>query len=70
MLSVSAQRDSERADIELERQGGAVEPRAELNELAMIYVKRGLEKDLTSPSRSNCHAQRRTAGGDPAAVHF
>ena len=45
-VSVSAQRDSEQADIELERQELAVDPRAELNELAMIYVKRGLEKEL------------------------
>jgi VIT1/CCC1 family predicted Fe2+/Mn2+ transporter len=45
-VSVSAQRDSEQADIELEEQELAGEPRAELNELAMIYVKRGLEKEL------------------------
>ena len=45
-VSVSAQRDSEQADIELEQQELANEPRAELNELAMIYVKRGLEKEL------------------------
>ena len=45
-VSVSAQRDSEQADIALERQELADEPRAELNELAMIYVKRGLEKEL------------------------
>jgi len=45
-VSVSAQRDSERADIELEQRELANEPRAELNELAMIYVKRGLEKEL------------------------
>ena len=45
-VSVSAQRDSEQADIELEQQELASEPRTELNELAMIYVKRGLEKDL------------------------
>jgi len=45
-VSVSAQRDSEQADIELEQQELASEPRAELNELALIYVKRGLEKEL------------------------
>jgi VIT1/CCC1 family predicted Fe2+/Mn2+ transporter len=45
-VSVSAQRDSEQADIELEQQELANEPRAELNELAMIYVKRGVEKEL------------------------
>jgi len=45
-VSVSAQRDSEQADIELEQQELADEPRAELNELARIYVKRGLEGEL------------------------
>ncbi len=45
-VSVSAQRDSEQADIELEKQELADEPRAELKELAMIYLNRGLEKDL------------------------
>ena len=45
-VSVSAQRDSEQADIELEQQELADEPRAELNELARIYVKRGLDGEL------------------------
>jgi VIT1/CCC1 family predicted Fe2+/Mn2+ transporter len=45
-VSVSAQRDSEEADIELERRELAGNPPAELNELAMIYVKRGLEKEF------------------------
>ena len=45
-VSVSAQRDSEQADIELEQQELADEPRGELNELARIYVKRGLEGEL------------------------
>jgi vacuolar iron transporter family protein len=45
-VSVSSQRDTERADIGLEQQELATEPQAELQELAMIYVKRGLEKDL------------------------
>lgn len=45
-VSVSAQRDSEQADIKLEQQALADEPRAELSELAMIYVKRGVEKEL------------------------
>ena len=45
-VSVSAQRDSERADIAVERQELADEPRAELKELAMIYVSRGLDKEL------------------------
>jgi vacuolar iron transporter family protein len=45
-VSVSAQRDSEQADIALERKELTDEPRTELKELAMIYVSRGLEKEL------------------------
>lgn len=45
-VSVSSQSDAEKADIELEKQELAAEPRAELKELAMIYVKRGLDNDL------------------------
>jgi vacuolar iron transporter family protein len=45
-VSVSAQRDSEQADIELEQQELGADPRSELRELAMIYMKRGLDKDL------------------------
>jgi len=45
-VSVSSQRDAECADIEREKSELAAQPQAELNELAMIYVKRGLEKDL------------------------
>jgi VIT1/CCC1 family predicted Fe2+/Mn2+ transporter len=45
-VSVSSQRDAERADIELEKRELAVEPEAELAELAAIYVKRGLDQAL------------------------
>lgn len=45
-VSVSSQRDAERADIERETRELSAEPQAELNELAMIYVNRGLDKDL------------------------
>jgi VIT1/CCC1 family predicted Fe2+/Mn2+ transporter len=45
-VSVSSQRDAEQADILLETHELASEPEAELKELAMIYVKRGLEDDL------------------------
>jgi VIT1/CCC1 family predicted Fe2+/Mn2+ transporter len=45
-VSVSSQRDAERADIEQEKAELAEEPQAELRELAMIYVKRGLDKEL------------------------
>ncbi len=44
-VSVSAQRDSEQAEIELEQQELADEPRAELKELAM--VARGLAAYLS-----------------------
>jgi vacuolar iron transporter family protein len=46
-LSVSSQRDAERADIDREAQELATAPQAELNELATIYAKRGLDKDLS-----------------------
>ena len=45
-VSVSSQRDAEEADIEIEKFELAVRPRAELQELASIYVRRGLDKDL------------------------
>ena len=45
-VSVSSQRDAEQADIGLERQELATQSQAELQELAMIYVKRGLEQQL------------------------
>jgi vacuolar iron transporter family protein len=45
-VSVSSQRDSERADIARETAELAGQPQAEMNELAMIYVKRGVEKAL------------------------
>ncbi len=46
-LSVSSQRDAERADIDREEQELATAPQAELNELATIYAKRGLDSDLS-----------------------
>jgi len=45
-VSVSSQRDAEQADIGLEKRELAAEPQAELQELAMIYVKRGLDHEL------------------------
>ncbi|HKO53907.1 MAG TPA: VIT family protein [Polyangiaceae bacterium] len=45
-VSVSSQRDAERADIELEKRELEGQPRAELDELTMIYVQRGLDKQL------------------------
>ena len=45
-VSVSSQRDAEKADIEREKRELAGQPRAELAELVAIYVGRGLDKDL------------------------
>ena len=45
-VSVSSQLDAEQADIELEKRELTGQPQAELRELAMIYVNRGLEKEL------------------------
>lgn len=45
-VSVSSQADTERADIEMERQALKHEPEAELAELAQIYVERGLDPIL------------------------
>jgi VIT1/CCC1 family predicted Fe2+/Mn2+ transporter len=45
-VSVSSQADSERADTARERQELQDDPASELEELAGIYVKRGLDPDL------------------------
>jgi len=45
-VSVSSQADTERADLTRERHELATEPQAEEDELAGIYVRRGLEPDL------------------------
>ena len=45
-VSVSSQRDAELADVDRETRELAGRPRAELEELASIYVTRGLDADL------------------------
>jgi vacuolar iron transporter family protein len=45
-ISVSSQADTERADLEKERHELATQPKAEEDELAAIYVKRGLRPEL------------------------
>jgi VIT1/CCC1 family predicted Fe2+/Mn2+ transporter len=45
-VSVSSQRDAERADIEREKGELTNQPQDELNELAMIYSRRGLDQEL------------------------
>ena len=45
-VSVSSQRDAERADIAREKKELAGDPKGELHELAGIYTKRGLDEEL------------------------
>src|ERR671911_34302 len=45
-VSVSSQRDSEVADLALERRELAADPEGELRELALIYEARGLKPTL------------------------
>ena len=45
-VSVSSQRDTERADLAREKTELATQPEAELIELTNIYVKRGLDRPL------------------------
>lgn len=45
-VSVSSQADTEQADLALERRELAAQPNAEEEELAAIYVRRGLDRDL------------------------
>jgi VIT1/CCC1 family predicted Fe2+/Mn2+ transporter len=74
-VSVSSQRDAEQADIAVEQRELAGEPLAELNELAMIYVKRGLDKDLAMKVAVQLSAHDRLAahvrdelGIDPSSL--
>jgi VIT1/CCC1 family predicted Fe2+/Mn2+ transporter len=74
-VSVSSQRDAERADIERETRELASQPQAELHELAAIYIERGLDpelamtvaKQLSAGDRLNAHL-RDELGIDPAAL--
>lgn len=63
-VSVSSQRDAERADIEIERQELAGNPHGELHELARIYVKRGLDEALAMKVAEQLSAR------DPLAAHL
>jgi VIT1/CCC1 family predicted Fe2+/Mn2+ transporter len=74
-VSVSSQRDAERADVQLEKSELAAQPEAELSELANIYVKRGLDADLamkvavqlSARDRLGAH-MRDELGIEPASV--
>lgn len=58
-VSVSAQRDSERADIAREKAELQSQPLGELRELAQIYEKRGLEPELAIRVAEQLSAQDR-----------
>lgn len=62
-VSVSSQRDSERADIAIEERSLAANPDAELQELAAIYEDRGLEPELALQVATQLHAH------DAVAAH-
>jgi vacuolar iron transporter family protein len=63
-VSVSAQRDAEQADIGRESKELAGRPQAELDELASIYVKRGLQPDLAMKVAEQLSAR------DPLGAHL
>jgi len=74
-VSVSSQRDAEQADIELEKRELTGQPQAELDELTMIYLKRGLDKDLAMKVATQLSARdqlgahlRDELGLDPASL--
>lgn len=54
-VSVSSQRDSELSDIEIEKKSLKENPKEELEELAWIYEKRGLTKDLARQVAEQLH---------------
>jgi VIT1/CCC1 family predicted Fe2+/Mn2+ transporter len=54
-VSVGSQRDSEKADIEIERKSLAENPDEELAELVWIYEKRGLDRELAQKVAQQLH---------------
>jgi VIT1/CCC1 family predicted Fe2+/Mn2+ transporter len=62
-VSVSSQRDSERADIAIEERSLIANPEGELAELQHIYENRGLTKNLAAEVARQLHAQ------DPVIAH-
>lgn len=55
-VSVSSQRDSEKADLDIERRAIAADPDGELAELTMIYQNRGLDAKLAKQVAKQLHA--------------
>ena len=62
--SVSSQRDTERADIARERREQRTEPERELDELTVIYRRRGLDPALAREVAIQLHR------ADPLAAHL
>lgn len=60
-VSVSSQRDSERADIAIEERSLAANPEAELEELAQIYESRGLDAKLAKQVALQLHERNAVA---------
>ena len=58
-VSVSSQRDAEQADVGREKQELVEQPQAELDELAAIYVKRGVEHGLAMKVAEQLSARNR-----------
>ena len=58
-VSVSSQRDAERADLDVEAEALRANPRGELNELARIYQDRGVEPGLARLVARAAHGARR-----------
>jgi vacuolar iron transporter family protein len=54
-ISVSSQKDSQKADIEQESKSLKMNPKAELEELTEIYMQRGLDKKLAQQVASQLH---------------
>lgn len=54
-VSVSSQRDSELSDIAIEKKSISENPEAELEELAWIYRRRGLDEDLAQEVARQLH---------------
>lgn len=62
-VSVASQRDSEHADIAMERAALASHPKAELNELRVLYEDRGLPHELAKAVAEHFHST------DPLDAH-
>jgi VIT1/CCC1 family predicted Fe2+/Mn2+ transporter len=62
-VSVSSQRDTERADLRVEERQLAEDPEGELRELANIYERRGVPRDLAEQVAASLSTR------DPLAAH-